>query len=308
LISSDPDQPDLYLRRGQAWARLNKVDLALEDFSKVQEVQLTLDQKVAKFRHLAIALIGQARFAEAESLFKGDSLALYRTHARWLIDQEDWTGAEALWHDKVLELTRSAIPRRPPQLDSRHIDLSAFFNGGFDRNWHFDPNILNDLSLLPTGLKELAGVAFDIRGLIQLGRRAEGLRGNENLGLFPSQVTGIPMDLECRQLHFLHSAVLAWDPKGTRIGTYRLNFEDGERVELPIVMGEELLEWRRPPWPVEPAGSLTVAWEGVNGSGITVRLFKTSWQNPRPEVRILSLDFVGHETQGAPFLVAITAE
>ena len=59
--------------------------------------------------------------------------------------------------------------------------------------------------------------------------------------------------------------------------------------------------------------SCTTAWTGHNpaagADGRTIRLFKTTWQNPSPDVPIRRFDFVSDKpTPGQPFLVAVTAE
>jgi hypothetical protein len=55
-----------------------------------------------------------------------------------------------------------------------------------------------------------------------------------------------------------------------------------------------------------------VAWTGDNeaaqSQGATLQLFKWTWANPRPEVKLESLDFVSAMTPCAPFIIAITAE
>jgi hypothetical protein len=56
-----------------------------------------------------------------------------------------------------------------------------------------------------------------------------------------------------------------------------------------------------------------VAWEGENDvikAPDEIRLYRTIWDNPHPEKKIVSLDFVvtAPERPVAPFCVAITAE
>ena len=55
-----------------------------------------------------------------------------------------------------------------------------------------------------------------------------------------------------------------------------------------------------------------VAWSGQNSlskqRGRTIQLFKSTWKNPRPDVEIISLDFVSEMQDAAPFLVAVTGE
>jgi hypothetical protein len=54
----------------------------------------------------------------------------------------------------------------------------------------------------------------------------------------------------------------------------------------------------------DPTGS-KVAWEGQNRFS-PIKLFLTTWENPNPERRIVTLDYVA--AGGTPFCVAISAE
>jgi hypothetical protein len=55
-----------------------------------------------------------------------------------------------------------------------------------------------------------------------------------------------------------------------------------------------------------------VVWLGVNRASLSLdrgtRLYKYSWTNPRPTVRIETLDFLSGMGDTAPFVIAITAE
>jgi hypothetical protein len=57
-----------------------------------------------------------------------------------------------------------------------------------------------------------------------------------------------------------------------------------------------------------------VAWEGENDGSKTlekkIKLYLTTWENPHPKKKVVSLDYVATAPEGlaAPFCVAITAE
>jgi hypothetical protein len=55
-----------------------------------------------------------------------------------------------------------------------------------------------------------------------------------------------------------------------------------------------------------------VAWEGANGisraKGGSVRLFWQQWENPHPDLKLASFDFLSNMARAAPFLVALTVE
>ena len=69
-------------------------------------------------------------------------------------------------------------------------------------------------------------------------------------------------------------------------------------------------------WWVRPGGEqLTeaeVVWRGSNPAtdsmGLTTQLIKYSWENPLPEVKISTIDFVSDLIEAGPFLVAMTVE
>jgi len=59
---------------------------------------------------------------------------------------------------------------------------------------------------------------------------------------------------------------------------------------------------------------LVVAWSGQNrmtrgvGGGQTIQIYKTTWENPKPDVEITRIDFVSTKRRADPFLIAITVE
>src|SRR5207253_9519611 len=56
------------------------------------------------------------------------------------------------------------------------------------------------------------------------------------------------------------------------------------------------------------------AWSGSNGylkrigAFKTVRLYKSTFENPKPGQPIVSLDYISNDTAAAPFLVGLTVE
>ena len=155
------------------------------------------------------------------------------------------------------------------------------------------------------GIQTFVGVQFDVGGLIQVGAPS---RTGEN---YPTEVRQIAIQRACQRLHFLHAAIFAGGtPNGTRIGSYVLHYVNGRQAEVPIVIGQSLADWFTQP--NEENKRFTIAWTGYNAEsrrqGKTIRLFKTTWENPAPAEAIRSIDFVSAQAGPAPFLVAITAE
>jgi hypothetical protein len=184
--------------------------------------------------------------------------------------------------------------------------LSPFYNVGFKGNWH-GQKADNDLSELPVGVQDLAGTPFDVRGIVQLGSRTL------DPGLFPLEVVGVPVARKVRKLHFLHSAIWGFEPDhGSTIAKYVIQYTDGSSQERPVVLGRDLQDW----WDEAPGAAasseLVVAWSGFNAasrkSRETIHLYMTTWENPRPEAEIATVDLVSARRVAAPFVVAITVE
>ncbi len=101
---------------------------------------------------------------------------------------------------------------------------------------------------------------------------------------------------------------MAWHAEdGVQVGTYLIHYADGQRKEVIIIYGEDAPGW----WGgavKKPLARATVAWTRTNAFDAAIRLFKTVWENPLPQVEIKSLDFVSKMTDAGPFVIAITAE
>jgi hypothetical protein len=197
----------------------------------------------------------------------------------------------------------SEIPARPIETDARLIDLSAFYNATLRESWYERPAGY-DLSDLTPGVRDLAGVPFDVRGLIQAGGPWE------NRGPYRSFTGGIRVHQACARLHFLHAAISGDKTAlGTQIGAYRLHYADGRELEIPIVLGKDVLDCFSQSQ--ESLTNVVVAWAGQNAkgkAGPSARLFKTTWNNLFPSLPIIRIDFSGGYDEAKPFLVAITAE
>jgi hypothetical protein len=81
---------------------------------------------------------------------------------------------------------------------------------------------------------------------------------------------------------------------------------------VPINYGERVRDWWF--WDFDPVSDLdtTMAWTGnnlnVRAQNGSLRLYRTTWINPRPQVRVVGVDYVSGQSKSAPFLVAMTVE
>jgi hypothetical protein len=205
----------------------------------------------------------------------------------------------------------SKIPVRDPKTDSRLIDLSGKYNALLTEQWHPDANGLpsggNHLGTLPRGVQKLGGTDFDVRGVIQLtGTQAE-FAG----AAFPNSQTGIKVGQKCKRLNMLHAT--GWRTEdGTAIGKYVLHYAGGTQAILSIVYGVDVRDWWNSSSEPMEAKSAAIAWSGSNpateATNGSLRLFKRSYDNPKADLVIESIDFVSIQSESAPFLIAVTLE
>jgi len=215
-------------------------------------------------------------------------------------------------HDPGLTIERQAqlrakIPARNPQAARCLIDLSDYFNLALAEAPTGEKD--NHLASLPTGVQNFGGVAFDVRGLVQL-------RGSRPMNRrFPAAISNIKVSLGCRRLHFLQASGGGWLLRGTTVGHYVVHYKDGSAIEVPFGYGVGIRDywaWDNPANRHVDTETFFIAWTGTNPvaaqQGHSLRLFNWTWDNPSPEKTIDNLDFVSAMTDLAPFLIAITAE
>lgn len=176
----------------------------------------------------------------------------------------------------------------------------------------------NNLAELSEGVHVFGGVPFDVHGRIQLLGR--GLIDSGKF--FPPRVNKIPVARRCARIHLLHGASFLQDEKsGVTVARMILHYEDGSTAELAIVSGEHLLDWWGPilkdggkqfDEPSSPGTEL--AWAGSNAwirqrrPQASLRLYKSSFDNPQPALALSTVDYVSTMTKAAPFLVGLTVE
>jgi hypothetical protein len=222
---------------------------------------------------------------------------------------------------KVIDvpLDRELIPKRDTKASAKQIDLVDFYTGQLSEPFHvyghmWDSELDNDLSAVPVGLTNLGGIAFDVRGVIQL-RRTEPLGGPFEVvwAQYPTRVDGIPIQQEVRQLHLLLGTV-APEKEGTTVGSLVLHFADGDQAQVDLVYGQDVREWWWDPRQAAPAeaGRGRVVWTGTNPQAQfyerSLRLYVTSRENSRPGTKVISIDLVSAMSMSAPFAIALTID
>lgn len=207
-------------------------------------------------------------------------------------------------------------PVRDPTAPTNSINLDEFYTGALDGV--FRPELAgnegdDDLNQLPKGVVTFHGVDFDIRGVVLLSVGTNAPNSWWGWLDHPTRVNGIQVGRKIRQLHVLQATV-GNVKTSTPVGSYVLHFADGSEKELGIVYGEDLRDW----WcggrgdPAEEVTHAQLAWSGTNPIAeqcrAQVRIFHRAYENPRPDVEVVSVDFVSSGAGAAPFLVAMTVE
>ena len=212
---------------------------------------------------------------------------------------------------------RQSAPVSP---QARTIDLKPWLNLSLAEAAARTNNSNDDnLAELPQGIHTFGGMPFDVQGRIALmGRKlADGNR------VFPSRARNIAVAQKCARIHLLHGAShLPEDLRGTKVAWLVVHYADGSQRVIDLIAGEHLLDWWGPIYRTGGAGEVGVAsapgtelaWAGSNSAikqrqpESSLRLYKSTFDNPEPDREISTIDYVSALTDAAPFLVGLTVE
>lgn len=172
----------------------------------------------------------------------------------------------------------------------------------------------NNLSELPMGVHTFGGVAFDVEGRIQLADLP--LLKKTKL---PVHVE-IPIGRKCSQISLLHGAMFM-SATDMKVALIILHYEDGSQTAMEIIGGKDVLDWWGPIYNTDSGiGRYTtspgteLAWAGSNpgieknAPDFSLRLYRSTFANPHPELEISSIDYVSSLSEAIPFLVGLTIE
>ncbi|MFL5245046.1 MAG: hypothetical protein ACJ8FY_23335 [Gemmataceae bacterium] len=185
-----------------------------------------------------------------------------------------------------------------------YLNLQPKANQKLKDTLHENPFENNNLAQLTAGKQQLCGVVVDIgEGFIQL--------GSTQVKDKPDRVDGIPVGRNFARLHILHATGHSTDDN-TVIGFYVIHYGDKTSAACEVVYGQDVRDWWYGEEDKEPTRA-KVAWKGENESaklaGRKIRLYLSTWENPKPDKKVVSIDYVAAEaTICAPFCVAMTVE
>jgi hypothetical protein len=208
-----------------------------------------------------------------------------------------------------------AVAAPSPDAKFTYIDLKDKCNHKLTEKFHQTDTDENNLAI-ETGKQKLGDVEFKIgEGVIQL--------GSTLVKDDPEKVEGIKVGQKFIKLHIIHACGYGGGPNtegsaghvadDTPIGEYKIYYDDKTTETIPIVYGQDVRDWWFAEGEKEPSRS-KVVWKGENEQSkkykCGVRLYMTTWKNPKPDKKVVTIDYIGRksDTPAAPFCVAMTAE
>ena len=206
-----------------------------------------------------------------------------------------------------------AIVERSEDLSSRFVDLGEYYNvtlNEFPYQTEQSTRLLTEtFDQIEPGVGDFAGTPFDVRGIIALASSETELKA----GVYELKpdVYGIPIGRKASGINLLHGA--GWggsEPHGTCIGEIVVNYEDGETEIVQIRAGVHVRDWFLPQYYEREVSGGKIAWvhssKQVNGRDIG--LYTMTWENPRPDAEIKTIDYRSTMTAGASFLLGVTLD
>ena len=142
-----------------------------------------------------------------------------------------------------------------------------------------------------------AGKIITLRGVWEPVRRAA------------EAARGIAVNRPAKALMFLHTC--GWQVKnGTPVAQYVMHFEDGGSQTQEIIYGRDVLAFDSDLYMYDRLDT-NRTWPslvGLSRAGTALRFHVLRWTNPRPEVKVASIDLVSLDTCAAPMVLAVTVE
>jgi hypothetical protein len=194
------------------------------------------------------------------------------------------------------------------------IDLSKYYTAYLTNSLNSPAYVEeNNLAAFPKGRQVFSGVSFEVGGILQLsGNKIKEWKRNE----FPEAIEGIKLDKRCQRLHLLHGAGGVFDPEGVTIAKIILHYSDKSQRELEIKTGVHVRDWWGDPNQALTGTSSELAWTGTNPAlkkyggpkPGSLRIYKTTFANPQPQIAITTIDYVSTMRNSSPFLIGLTIE
>jgi len=210
--------------------------------------------------------------------------------------------------------TPIARPADSVSHESSCIDLSQYYTAKLTDSLNSPASVVeNNLASLPKERQVFSGVPFEVGGILQLsGKKVEEWGRKE----YPQAINKIKIGRHCQRLHLLHGAGGVFDPEGLTIGKLVLHYADNSSRELEIKNGVHVRDWWGNPKQAVRSPNSTLAWTGTNPAlkkyggpqPCGLRIYKTTFENPQPEIEITAVDYVSAMENSSPFMIGLTIE
>lgn len=249
---------------------------------------------------------GDVLFSQAEVTenFRKDPAAarLCRNLLEMMLDDATRKNASEFQGFPPLRTTRIA------DADARPVSLAESANMGFadpvagdGKGGWSDQGPENDLHPFPVGTQRFAGTLFRIVDPAKNGGRSCVVVAKNPDLKFKEVSRPIRLGFKASRLMFLHTT--AWDDKNP-VGAYRVEYESGNVLEIPLAFGENIGGWWNPS--SQKLSSADCGWTVHDGKRL-IGAFLFNWKNPRPQdpIRSVTLRSNGKTVIG---LLGLTAE
>ena len=144
----------------------------------------------------------------------------------------------------------------------------------------------------------------------KIGEKLIQLASAELKDSFPEKVEGIKVDAKFAKLHILQATGHSVEDDKV-IAKYLVHYADKSTETIEVAYGKDVRDWWHHDGDKDPTRG-KVAWKGSNeaakSGGSSIWLFSLTWKNPKPDQKVVSIDYVSTLTEAAPFVVAMTLE
>jgi hypothetical protein len=194
------------------------------------------------------------------------------------------------------------------------IDLSKYCNAALTDSLNSPAQVKqNNLAGLPKGRQVFSGVPFQVDGILELSGKKNVEWGRTE---YPEAIKDIKLGKTAHQLHLLHGAGGVYDGDGTTIAKFVLHYADSSVREIEIKTGEHVRDWWGNPKQTVTGTNSELAWAGTNpaikkyggANPGSLRIYKTTFENPQPNLSVTSIDYISTMHNSASFLLGLTVE
>lgn len=189
-----------------------------------------------------------------------------------------------------------------------YIDLSEnFTDRSADTNLFVNGIIRGpeDLVCLLKNGRILGNVRFFVTGIISLKNK------EDSDSPYPESVDGIKIDKTFRAMHLLHGTT-GWNNDGVPVAFVVFHYADGSERKALLSYGKHVRDWFQSQENAPPDPNTVIAWTMhspiSNDEKAKLRIYRTTIENPQPNLKVVSVDYASALTGCAPFLLGMTLE